>query len=111
MAAAMGIPRRPKRMLTNHWSWVRGVVLAKSPRNWTRMNWKMMVPARMHMKMEFCGKPLITLISSMSLELISLNTYMVYTDSALESYIVRKKKSHHYPVFPTLICSVPCPVL
>jgi hypothetical protein len=50
------------------------------------------------MKMEFCGKPLITLISSMSLELISLNTYMVHIDSALQSYIVRNQKKHHYSV-------------
>jgi len=74
MAAAIGIPRRPKRMLMSHWSWVRGVVSAKSPKNWTMMNWKMTVPARMPMKMELSGRPLRTLISSMSLELTSLNT-------------------------------------
>lgn len=75
MAAAMGIPRRPKRMLTSHWCWVRGVVSAKSPRNWTMMNWRMTVPVRMPMKMKLSGRPFRTLISSMSLELISLNTW------------------------------------
>lgn len=75
MAAAMGIPRKPKSMLMSHCCWVRGVVLAKSPRNWTRMNWKKMVPVRTPRKMEFPAMPLRTLMSSISLELISLNTY------------------------------------
>jgi hypothetical protein len=37
----IGIPRKRKRTQMGHWSWVKGVVLAKSPRNWTRMNWTM----------------------------------------------------------------------
>jgi hypothetical protein len=52
--------------------------------------------------MEFCGKPFKTLISSMSLELISLKTYMACKDSAPESHFRNKKKPHHYPLFPAL---------
>lgn len=75
ITAAMGIPRKPKRTQMSHWSWVSGVVLAKSPRNWTRMNWKTTVPARTPTKIEFSDMPFRTLISSISLELTSLNTY------------------------------------
>jgi hypothetical protein len=39
------------------------------------MNWKMTVPVRTPTKMEFSDKPFRTLISSISLELTSLNTY------------------------------------
>ena len=73
----------------------------------------LMVPPTMHIKMEFCGKPFKTLISSMSLELISLKTYMACKDSAPESHF-RNKKNHtiilsfQLYLFCFLSCTLEC---
>ena len=46
MTAATGMPRKPMSTQRNHWERESGVVLAKAPRNWTMMNWKMAVKER-----------------------------------------------------------------
>lgn len=72
--AEMGIPMRPRRTLAIHCSLVSGIVFANSPRNCTMMNWKTTVLVRTPKKTQFFSMPLSTLIFSISLELISLNT-------------------------------------
>lgn len=74
-AAAIGMPRNPKKTLTNHCCQLRGDVFANVPRNSTIIIWKKAVQASTDTNTQFFSMPLNTFIFSISLELISLKTW------------------------------------
>ena len=74
---AIGMPMKPMKMLAIHCVNVRGVVFAKSPRNWIMMNWKTTVLPRTAANTLLSSMPSKTFILSISLELTSLNTCTV----------------------------------